>query len=301
MKHNNDSSRITNEVSKKENSILNTNGNEIQFPNINATVDHDNMIEDALYFFPNQDSTEYVPQVIPSPYSYPILESFHDTLNASLNMIKNKLLKREVFDENYKYWYYKENRDIAIDHTASVIATNITNILLCGSLSIIYAPSISSKYNFRYPFSISQYDIAYTIRDFMDSTEFMGELPTNDSSIEIYNLAATQTILKSQIMRCIAEKINDYIRQIIFDPRYPINSLLDLFKSMGKNEIFINMPDDIYDNMINNTFDTCTMIAYGCIQDYLNEDFLKISEVIEANLVFLYGILGQIALSYTSN
>jgi hypothetical protein len=135
----------------------------------------------------------------------------------------------------------------------------------------------------------------------MDSTEFMGELPTTNPSIEISNLAATHTILNSQIMRCIAEKVNDYIRQIIFDPGYPIDSLLDLFKSIGKNEIFINMPDDVYANMINNTFDTRTMIAYGCIQDYLNEDFLKISEAIEANLVFLYGILGQMALSYTSN
>lgn len=275
----------------------------IEYQCLNTSIPHDRIIEDALYFFPNADSTKYVSQIIPSPYSYPVLDFFTTGVSAAAHSAKAMGVSKETFkntfEEEYKYWYFKENKNILIDHTASVIVTNVTNILFNGSLMPIYHSS--PDYSFRYPFAINQYEISSLIVDFMESTEFIGErLPENDLNI-LLDMNSTLALLISQIMRLISEKINDYVRQIIFDPNYPIVNLIMICESSGKHEIFNAIDKKNYNTMISENYDTLYMLAYGCIQDLINEDMLKISETLEANIVFLHNQLTNIYLAYNSN
>jgi hypothetical protein len=102
-------------------------------------------------------------------------------------------------------------------------------------------------------------------------------------------------------MRLISEKINDYVRQIIFDPEYPIGTFIYHCKISGKHEIFNAIEEDTYKKMMSEGYDTIFMLAYGCAQDLINEDMLKISETIETSIVFLFNQLTSVYLAYNSN
>ena len=256
-----------------------------EFSNLNTSVEYGNMIQDALYFFPNPSNTSFNEIPIPTPNNYVIPEAFSERACAIKGIISHRSCPKELFEtwsDEYRYYYKEEFKKVIVDQAVSAMTTNIMGILYNGVFAFLRA--MSPEYVYRYVFDISHYDLQRIILDFMDTNTILD----GSSSHPEFDHCTVLTVLCSELEREIAYRVSDYLRMVLADPKFNLGLFVKRAYERQVSEIFNSMDKESITALMQSNCATNYMFAYGILQDYINIDLLRIQEILEINLNYLF-------------
>ena len=262
----------------------------LKFEGLNTEVNYKDMVQDALYFFPNPSNTTLNYMPVPTPFNTIIPDAFTERANGTLEIIKHMddpKLRAQQFTDEYKYYYDEEYKKILVDQAVSAMTTNIMSIIYNGTLGFIRR--VYPEYQYRFIFEISHYDIQRIVLDFMDTNDLLD----GTNNMGEFNMTTVLTVLGSEILREISYRLSDYIRQTIADPKFHHPTFIRRCCDQKLANIFEDMDSNSINSLVAKNCATDYMFSFGIIQDHMNEDIYRIEEVVETSLMYMIHVINE--------